>query len=309
MRGVVRAIDVVEQALKTFGPPIYVRHEIVHNKFVVADLRDRGVIFVDELDQVPAGAIVIFSAHGVAKAVCYEAVNRGLKVIDATCPLVTKVHHQIEKFCHAGYEIVLVGHAGHPEVVGTMGQVDGDHRWRVYLVERVDDVATIKVHNPDMIAYVTQTTLSIDDTKEIINALKVRFPKIATSATEDICYATQNRQDAVRALVTDCDVILVIGSKTSSNSNSLRMLAEKCGTPAYLIDGSEDIHLDWLQDKKCIGVTAGASTPEFLVQGVIEQLKQWGAGDAHELKVHEENITFRVPRLGAQKLAVNSFPD
>ena len=295
--GVDRAIHVVEQALERFGTPVYVRHEIVHNKYVVADLKQRGVIFVDELCQVPDGAVVIFSAHGVAKAVYAEAASRELNVIDATCPLVSKVHHQVDKYCRAGYEIIMIGHPGHVEVLGTIGQVNDENRWRIKVIETVDDVAWLQVNNPEKLAYVTQTTLSVDDTRETINALRARFPRIVAPAKEDICYATQNRQEAIKTLTYQCDVIFVVGSKTSSNSNSLKALAVKRGTPAYLIDGPEDIQRNWLVGRKYIGVTAGASAPEVLIKSVIDRLKSWGATDVREMQWYPENVNFRLPKL------------
>jgi 4-hydroxy-3-methylbut-2-en-1-yl diphosphate reductase len=295
--GVDRAIHVVEQALQRFGTPVYVRHEIVHNKFVVNDLKQRGVIFVDQLSQVPDGAVVIFSAHGVAKAVYAEAAKRELSVIDATCPLVSKVHHQVDKYCRVGYEIIMIGHPGHVEVLGTIGQVGDENRWRIKVIETVADVARLQVNNPGKLAYVTQTTLSVDDTKEIINALRTRFPRIVAPAKEDICYATQNRQEAIKTLTYQCDVILVVGSKTSSNSNSLKDLSLKRGTPAYLIDGPEDIQSKWLSGKKYIGVTAGASAPEVLIKSVVDRLEDWGATDVQEMQWYPENINFRLPKM------------
>jgi len=293
--GVDRAINVVDRALQRFGAPLYARHEIVHNKFIVDDLKRRGVIFVDELYQVPDKSVVVLSAHGVAKAVYEEAAERELSVIDSTCPLVTKVHYQVEKYCRAGYEVIIIGHPGHVEVTGTIGQVEDDDRWRLKVIDTVDDVAPLQVKDSENLAYVTQTTLSVDDTKEIIEALKVRFPSIVAPAKEDICYATQNRQEAVRKLTAQCDVILVIGSKNSSNSNSLRVLAEKRSVPAYLIDGPEDMQTDWLSGKRCIGVTAGASAPEVLVNKVIAQLEDWGATDIQEMQWHPEKVSFRPP--------------
>ena len=295
--GVARAIDIVEQALQKFGPPIYVRHAIVHNDFVVADLSARGVVFVDELHEVPNSSVVIFSAHGVSKAVHHEAAKRQLKVIDATCPLVTKVHHQVDKLNHADYEIIVVGHTDHVEVLGTVGQVVEQQHWRVHVVETVEDVATLLVNNSEKLGYVTQTTLSVEDTKEIIDALKLRFPKIVAPPTEDICYATYNRQEAVKTLSKKCDVIFVVGSKTSSNSNSLRILAELSSKPAYLIDGPQDIDPDSLRGKNTVGITAGASAPDILIKRVVEQLQQWGLHDIQEITGNQENVSFRVPRI------------
>jgi 4-hydroxy-3-methylbut-2-enyl diphosphate reductase len=294
--GVDRAIEIVNRALEVFGPPIYVRHEVVHNKFVVEDLRARGAVFVEELDQVPDDFIVIFSAHGVSKAVCQEAERRGLKVFDATCPLVTKVHMEVVRYSREGRECVLIGHAGHPEVEGTMGQYDDSKGGSIYLVENEDDVAKLQVRNPDSLAFVTQTTLSMDDTSKVIDALRERFPNVGGPRKDDICYATQNRQDAVKQLAVESDLVLVVGSPNSSNSNRLRELAERIGTPAYLIDGAEDLQREWFEGAKKIGITAGASAPEILVRGVIEQLHAWGATGAEELTGRPENITFSMPK-------------
>jgi 4-hydroxy-3-methylbut-2-enyl diphosphate reductase len=294
--GVDRAIEIVNRALEVFGPPIYVRHEVVHNKFVVEDLRARGAIFVEELDQVPDDVIVIFSAHGVSQAVRDEAARRGLKVFDATCPLVTKVHLEVARYSRDGEECILIGHAGHPEVEGTMGQYDARNGGAIYLVEDEADVAQLEVRNPEALAYVTQTTLSMDDTAKVIDALRARFPAIQGPRKNDICYATQNRQDAVKQLAHDCDLLLVVGSPNSSNSNRLRELAERMGTPAYLIDGAEDLQRDWFDGKRKIGITAGASAPEVLVQGVIERLREWGAGEVVELDGRPENVTFSMPK-------------
>ncbi|MGE7994098.1 4-hydroxy-3-methylbut-2-enyl diphosphate reductase [Pseudomonas sp. NPDC089554] len=294
--GVDRAIEIVNRALEVFGPPIYVRHEVVHNKFVVEDLRNRGAIFVEELDQVPDDVIVIFSAHGVSQAVRQEAAGRGLKVFDATCPLVTKVHIEVAKYSRDGRECILIGHAGHPEVEGTMGQYDTSNGGSIYLVEDEDDVATLQVRDPDHLAFVTQTTLSMDDTSRVIDALRARFPNIGGPRKDDICYATQNRQDAVKQLADESDVVLVVGSPNSSNSNRLRELAERMGTPAYLIDGAEDLQQGWFEGVGRIGITAGASAPEVLVRGVIDQLRAWGASGAEELDGREENITFSMPK-------------
>ena len=294
--GVDRAIEIVNRALEVFGPPIYVRHEVVHNKFVVEDLRARGAIFVEELDQVPDGFIVIFSAHGVSKAVCQEAERRGLKVFDATCPLVTKVHMEVVRYSREGRECVLIGHAGHPEVEGTMGQYDNSNGGSIYLVENEEDVARLQVRQPESLAFVTQTTLSMDDTSKVIDALRQRFPNVGGPRKDDICYATQNRQDAVKQLAVECDLVLVVGSPNSSNSNRLRELAERIGTPAYLIDGAEDLKREWFEGIDKIGITAGASAPEVLVRGVIEQLRAWGATGAEELEGRPENITFSMPK-------------
>ena len=295
--GVDRAIEIVNRALETLGAPIYVRHEVVHNKFVVDDLKARGAIFVEELDEVPDGNTVIFSAHGVSKAVRAEAERRGLKVFDATCPLVTKVHMEVARHCRAGHDMVLIGHAGHPEVEGTMGQWQrNDGSGNIYLVEDLDDVATLAPSQPGNIAYTTQTTLSVDDTLEIIDALRQRFPAIQGPRKDDICYATQNRQDAVRELATRCDLILVVGSVNSSNSNRLRELAEREGVESYLIDGADEIDPAWVAGRKRIGVTAGASAPDILVRGVIDRLRELGAGGLTELQGEPENMVFALPR-------------
>ena len=294
--GVDRAIEIVNRALEVFGPPIYVRHEVVHNKFVVEDLRSRGAIFVEELDQVPDDVILIFSAHGVSQAVRTEAAGRGLKVFDATCPLVTKVHIEVARYSRDGRECILIGHAGHPEVEGTMGQYDARNGGAIYLVEDEKDVANLNVINPEKLAFVTQTTLSMDDTSRVIDALRARFPAIGGPRKDDICYATQNRQDAVKQLADECDVVLVVGSPNSSNSNRLRELAERMATPAYLIDGAEDLQQTWFEGVESIGITAGASAPEVLVRGVIRQLHAWGATGADELAGREENITFSMPK-------------
>ncbi|GIZ11463.1 4-hydroxy-3-methylbut-2-enyl diphosphate reductase [Pseudomonas sp. NCCP-436] len=294
--GVDRAIEIVNRALEVFGPPIYVRHEVVHNKFVVEDLRARGAVFVEELDQVPDDVIVIFSAHGVSKAVRDEAARRGLKVFDATCPLVTKVHMEVVRYSREGRECILIGHEGHPEVEGTMGQYDASNGGAIYLVENEDDVAELQVRDPEHLAFVTQTTLSMDDTSKVIDALRSRFPAIGGPRKDDICYATQNRQDAVKQLASVCDVLLVVGSPNSSNSNRLRELAERMGTPAYLIDGAEDLRREWFEGVGQVGITAGASAPEILVRGVLEQLRAWGAEAETELDGREENITFSMPK-------------
>ena len=295
--GVDRAIEIVKRAIETLGAPIYVRHEVVHNRFVVDDLRERGAVFVEELDEVPDGATVIFSAHGVSQAVRTEAARRELKVFDATCPLVTKVHLEVARQCRAGRDMVLVGHAGHPEVEGTMGQWNAQHgNGRIYLVEDLSDVAGLQVSQPDNIAYTTQTTLSVDDTRGIIAALQARFPAIQGPKNDDICYATQNRQDAVRTLARECDLVLVVGSPNSSNSNRLRELAERDGVPAYLIDGADEIDPAWLAGKPRVGVTAGASAPDVLVQGVLDRLRALGGGEARELAGEPENMVFALPR-------------
>ena len=294
--GVDRAIEIVNRALEVFGPPIYVRHEVVHNKFVVEDLRSRGAIFVEELDQVPDDVIVIFSAHGVSQAVRTEAAGRGLKVFDATCPLVTKVHIEVARYSRDGRECILIGHAGHPEVEGTMGQYDASNGGAIYLVEDEKDVANLNVINPEKLAFVTQTTLSMDDTSRVIDALRARFPAIGGPRKDDICYATQNRQDAVRTLATQCELVLVIGSVNSSNSNRLRDLAEQQGIEAYLIDGPEDIDAAWLLGKTRIGVTAGASAPEVLVEAVIAHLQTHGAAQVHELDGTRETMSFALPK-------------
>lgn len=294
--GVDRAIDIVNRALELFGAPIYVRHEVVHNKFVVDDLRNRGAIFVDELEDVPEGATVIFSAHGVSQAVRDEASSRDLKVFDATCPLVTKVHMEVVKYSAAGRECVLIGHKGHPEVEGTMGQYDFSNGGAIYLVEDEVQAASLDVENPMALSYVTQTTLSVDDTARVIDALRERFPHIQGPKKDDICYATQNRQDAVKTMASACDLVLVVGSTNSSNSNRLAELAKRVGAESYLIDGADDIHSDWLAACKTVGLTAGASAPEVLVQEVVEKLKQLGAGDVVNLDGQPENITFSLPK-------------
>ncbi|MEW6332269.1 MAG: 4-hydroxy-3-methylbut-2-enyl diphosphate reductase [Pseudomonadota bacterium] len=290
--GVDRAIEIVERALKMFGAPIYVRHEVVHNRFVVDDLRAKGAVFVDELDQVPAGATVIFSAHGVSRAVQEEAARRGLRIFDATCPLVTKVHMEVVRHRNSNTECVLIGHAGHPEVEGTMGQADAG----MYLVESVADVAGLKVRDESNIAYVTQTTLSMDDTAKIVAALRERFPRIKGPKKDDICYATQNRQDAVKALAELVDIMLVVGSHNSSNSNRLREVAEARGVRAYMIDGPQDLRREWFEGVGKIGLTAGASAPELLVQQVIEWLQGLGARLVESPAGYSEGVVFPVPR-------------
>ena len=295
--GVDRAIEIVNRALETLGAPIYVRHEVVHNRYVVDDLKQRGAIFVEELDEVPDGATVIFSAHGVSQAVRSVAQARGLKVFDATCPLVTKVHLEVARQCRAGRDMVLVGHAGHPEVEGTMGQWSGDAgAGKIYLVENLGDVATLAVEQPENLAYTTQTTLSVDDTRGIIAALRERFPAIQGPRNDDICYATQNRQDAVRELAHGCDLVLVVGSPNSSNSNRLRELAEREGVEAHLIDGADQIDPRWVQGRRQVGVSAGASAPEVLVRGVIDRLQALGAGNVRELAGKPEDMVFALPR-------------
>jgi 4-hydroxy-3-methylbut-2-enyl diphosphate reductase len=295
--GVDRAIEIVDRALQQLGAPIYVRHEVVHNKYVVEDLRARGAVFIEDLADVPAGATLIFSAHGVSQAVRSEAAERGFKVFDATCPLVTKVHIEVARHCRAGRDVVLIGHAGHVEVEGTMGQ------WRkeagggaIHLVEDVAQAEALELAQPDNVAFTTQTTLSVDDTKDIIATLQRRFPAMQGPRHDDICYATQNRQDAVRELSTRCDLILVVGSPTSSNSNRLRELAEKNGIEAYLIDGAEHIDPRWVEGKRCVGVTAGASAPELLVRGVIARLAELGGAPATELSGKPEDVVFALPK-------------
>lgn len=295
--GVDRAIDIVKRAIDLFGAPIYVRHEVVHNRYVVDNLKQKGAIFVEELDEVPDDATVIFSAHGVSKAVQDEAKRRKLRVFDATCPLVTKVHMEVKRFGEDGKHVLLIGHAGHPEVEGTMGQFDDSSGGCIHLIETVEDVASLEVPNPEALAFVTQTTLSVDDTNDIVQAIITRFPEVKSPRKEDICYATQNRQDAVKQLVSDCDVLLVVGSPNSSNSNRLRELADKAGVPGYLIDGAEDLQKDWFENAKKIGITAGASAPELLVLGVVEKLKQWGGISALETQGTVETITFSLPKL------------
>jgi 4-hydroxy-3-methylbut-2-enyl diphosphate reductase len=294
--GVDRAIDIVNRALEVFGAPIYVRHEVVHNKFVVEDLRARGAVFVDELHEVPDDRIVIFSAHGVSQAVRKEADERGLKVFDATCPLVTKVHIEVSRYSSEGRECILIGHEGHPEVEGTMGQYDYSAGGHVYLVEDEAQASQLQVRDPSRLSYVTQTTLSMDDTARVIAALRERFPLITGPRKDDICYATQNRQDAVKQLANDCDLMLVVGSPNSSNSNRLRELAQRMGADAYLIDGVEDIDPAWLDGKLRIGVTAGASAPEVLVQEVLDGLCALGATTPIEVSGRPENVTFTLPK-------------
>ncbi|NLA51865.1 MAG: 4-hydroxy-3-methylbut-2-enyl diphosphate reductase [Alcaligenaceae bacterium] len=297
--GVDRAIDIVERALEIHGAPIYVRHEIVHNRFVVDSLRDKGAIFIDELDEAPEGSIVVFSAHGVALSVRDEAARRGLQVFDATCPLVTKVHMEVKKMHKANHEIIMIGHRGHPEVEGTLGQSDGI----IHLVETPEDVANLVVVDPNSLAVVTQTTLSVDDASAVTAALKVRFPNIVEPKKSDICYATQNRQDAVKVMAPDCDVFFVVGSINSSNSNRLREVAERLGCPSYLVDGPECIEPQWLAGAQRIGITAGASAPEVLVQDVISRLKELGAISVRKMRGIEENVSFPLPRELSRKMA------
>lgn len=297
--GVDRAIDIVERALELHGAPIYVRHEIVHNRFVVQSLRDKGAIFVAELDEVPKGGIVVFSAHGVSLSVREEAEKRGLKVFDATCPLVTKVHVEVKKMHEAGHEIVMIGHKGHPEVQGTLGQAKG----RMYLVETPEDVENLVVENPENLAYVTQTTLSVDDAAMVTKALHKRFPNIVAPKKSDICYATQNRQDAVKMVAPQCDVFFVVGSVNSSNSNRLREVADRLGCPSYLIDDPDMIKPEWLIGKQSIGITAGASAPEVLVLNVINRLKELGAVSVRKVAGIEENVSFPLPRELSRKIA------
>ncbi len=294
--GVDRAIDIVERAIELFGAPIYVRHEVVHNTHVVERLRGIGAVFVEELAEVPAGSTVIFSAHGVSHAVEDEARGRELAVFDATCPLVTKVHMEVQRYAREGRDVLLIGHAGHPEVEGTMGRFDASAGGTMHLVQSVADVAQLKVRDPERLAFVTQTTLSMDDTAEIVNALKARFPSLKTPRREDICYATQNRQDAVKKLLERCDVLVVVGSRSSSNSNRLRELADRAGVPGYLIDGPAELKPEWFAGKQAVGVTAGASAPEILVQQVLEQLKSWGGALPEEVAGREEKVYFALPR-------------
>ncbi|MGM8063150.1 4-hydroxy-3-methylbut-2-enyl diphosphate reductase [Vogesella indigofera] len=289
--GVDRAIAIVERALEIYGAPIYVRHEVVHNRFVVDNLRDKGAIFIEELQDVPPGATLIYSAHGVPQSVRQEAEARGLTVYDATCPLVTKVHVEVKRMHQAGMSIIMIGHKGHPEVEGTMGQVKNG----MYLVETVDDIATLQVPDESRLSYVSQTTLSVDETRDIINALKARFPQITSPKKDDICYATQNRQDAVKVLSDECDIVIVVGSPNSSNSNRLREVAALRGVAAYMVDNATLLQKEWFDDKLRVGVTAGASAPEVLVQAVIEQIREFGATSVSELNGVEESIVFALP--------------
>jgi len=294
--GVDRAIDIVERALQLFGAPIYVRHEVVHNRHVVERLRGLGAVFVEQLNEVPDGATVVFSAHGVSTAVENEAARRALQVFDATCPLVTKVHMEVSHFAREAREVILIGHAGHPEIEGTMGRFDTSFGGQIFLVESIEDVQRVAVKDPSRLAFVTQTTLSVDDTALMVAALKERFPMLQAPRREDICYATQNRQDAVKKLLEHCDLLLVVGSRSSSNSNRLRELADRAGIPGYLVDGADDMQREWLDGKTTIGVTAGASAPEVRVQQVVERLRSWGAETPAELAGCEEHVVFSLPR-------------
>jgi 4-hydroxy-3-methylbut-2-en-1-yl diphosphate reductase len=294
--GVDRAIEIVERAIALFGAPIHVRHEVVHNRTVVERLRALGAVFVEELHEVPDGATVIFSAHGVSTAVEQEAQRRGLQVFDATCPLVTKVHMEVARFAREGRDVLLIGHSGHPEVEGTMGRFDGTHGGRILLIESVADVHRLEVRDPQRLAFVTQTTLSVDDTAAIVEALRGRFPALQAPRREDICYATQNRQDAVKQLLELCDVLVVVGSRSSSNSNRLRELADRAGVPGYLVDGAADLHRDWFAGRNTVGVTAGASAPELLVQQVVERLREWGGAPPAESHGRSESVVFALPR-------------
>ena len=294
--GVDRAIDIVERAIQLFGAPIYVRHEVVHNKYVVERLRGIGAVFVEDLAEVPDACTVIFSAHGVPRSVQQEAQRRLLHVFDATCPLVTKVHMEVARYAREEREVCLIGHAGHPEVEGTIGQFDTSQGGRIILIEDVEDALSVQVGNPDNLAFVTQTTLSVDDTAEVVEALRGRFPRLKSPLKEDICYATQNRQDAVKEMIGRCDLLVVVGSQSSSNSNRLRELAEKSGKPGYLVDGPEELRRDWFAGATTVGVTAGASAPEVLVQGVVEQLRSWGGELVDELAGRSEHVIFALPR-------------
>jgi 4-hydroxy-3-methylbut-2-enyl diphosphate reductase len=294
--GVDRAIDIVERAIELFGAPIYVRHEVVHNRYVVDRLRNLGAVFVEELHEVPDDATVIFSAHGVSRAVQDEAKRRALKVFDATCPLVTKVHMEVARYAREGRDVILIGHEGHPEVEGTMGQFDVSFGGRILLVETPEDVDRLDVRDPSRLAFVTQTTLSVDDTQRVVDALKRRYPTMASPRKEDICYATQNRQDAVKRLAERCDIILVVGSPTSSNSNRLREIAEKAGIPGYLVDGPDDLQQEWFEGKQVVGVTAGASAPEVLVERVVGRIREWGGVSPVDMVGQPENVVFSLPR-------------
>jgi 4-hydroxy-3-methylbut-2-en-1-yl diphosphate reductase len=294
--GVDRAIDIVERAIELFGAPIYVRHEVVHNRHVVERLRGMGARFVEELADVPDGATVIFSAHGVSSAVEDEARRRGFQVFDATCPLVTKVHLEVARYARDARDVVLIGHAGHPEVEGTMGRFDASLGGVIHLVENIADVEKLQPRRPETLAFVTQTTLSVDDTQAIVDALRRRFPQLQAPRVEDICYATQNRQDAVKRLLEQCDVLVVVGSTTSSNSNRLRELADRAGIPGYLVDGPDNLQRDWFEGRSAVGVTAGASAPELLVQQVVERLRSWGGSVPREILGREENVVFSLPR-------------
>jgi 4-hydroxy-3-methylbut-2-en-1-yl diphosphate reductase len=294
--GVDRAIEIVERALQLFGAPIYVRHEVVHNRHVVERLRGLGAVFVEQLNEVPDGATVVFSAHGVSTAVENEAARRALQVFDATCPLVTKVHMEVAHFAREAREVILIGHAGHPEIEGTMGRFDTSFGGQIFLVESIEDVERVAVKDPSHLAFVTQTTLSVDDTALMVAALRERFPLLQAPRREDICYATQNRQDAVKKLLEQCDLLLVVGSRSSSNSNRLRELADRAGIPGYLVDGADDLQREWLNGKTSVGVTAGASAPEVRVQQVVERLREWGAEMPAELTGREEQVVFGLPR-------------
>jgi 4-hydroxy-3-methylbut-2-enyl diphosphate reductase len=294
--GVDRAIEIVQRAIEMFGAPIYVRHEVVHNRHVVERLRGLGAVFVDELDEVPDGATVIFSAHGVSRAVEEEARRRELNVFDATCPLVTKVHMEVARFALEAREVILIGHEGHPEVEGTMGRFDASRGGHIILVESVDHARTVPVSEPSRLAFVTQTTLSVDDTAQIVAVLRERFPDLAGPRKEDICYATQNRQDAVKQLLAECDALVVVGSVTSSNSNRLRELADRAGVPGYLVDGPDDLRREWFAQSRAVGVTAGASAPEVLVQQVVERLRGWGGEVAAEMQGRAEHVVFALPK-------------
>jgi 4-hydroxy-3-methylbut-2-enyl diphosphate reductase len=295
--GVDRAIDIVERALRMFGSPIYVRHEVVHNRHVVDGLRDKGAIFVEELDEVPDGGTVVFSAHGVSTAVEREATRRGLQVFDATCPLVTKVHMEVARFAREGREVILIGHAGHPEVEGTIGRFDTRYGGGISLLQSLDDVPKLQVRDPERLAFVTQTTLSVDDTANIVAALRERFPSLQAPRREDICYATQNRQDAVKKLLSECDLLIVVGSRSSSNSNRLRELAQRTGVTGYLVDGPAELERAWFDGKQTVGVTAGASAPEILVQQVVERLRSWGGEMPTELPGSQETVVFGLPKM------------
>jgi 4-hydroxy-3-methylbut-2-enyl diphosphate reductase len=294
--GVDRAIEIVERALEMFGAPIYVRHEVVHNKYVVDRLRGLGAVFIEELEEVPPGSTLIFSAHGVSTAIENGARARKLTVFDATCPLVTKVHMEVHRYARQGCDVILIGHGGHPEVDGTLGRFDTSFGGQIWLVQNVQDVQSLRVHDPAKLAFVTQTTLSMDDTAEIVGALRNRFPGLSTPRKEDICYATQNRQDAVKKLLEKVDVLVVVGSKASSNSNRLRELAERAEIPGYLVDGPQDMHREWFRGMKVVGVTAGASAPEILVRQVVAQLREWGAQEPTEIAGREEHVIFGLPR-------------
>jgi 4-hydroxy-3-methylbut-2-en-1-yl diphosphate reductase len=294
--GVDRAIDIVERAIELFGAPIHVRHEVVHNRHVVERLRGLGARFVEELAEVPDGATVIFSAHGVSSEVEAEAKRRGFQVFDATCPLVTKVHLEVARYARDARDVVLIGHAGHPEVEGTMGRFDASRGGVIHLVENVNDAERLQVRRPETLAFVTQTTLSVDDTQAIVDVLRRRFPQLQAPRVEDICYATQNRQDAVKRLLEQCDVLVVVGSVSSSNSNRLRELADRAGIPGYLVDGPDNLQQQWFEGRRAVGVTAGASAPELLVQQVVERLRSWGGSAPREIVGREENVVFSLPR-------------